>query len=125
MKKVHPFLLTLLSGLFLFAAWPVSPFTFLIFIAFIPLLWLERQSSHRGKFFGWIYLSMLAWNIATTWWVCNSTMAGGIAAIMANSLLMCLPWIGFYNIKRRMGEKIGYPALIVFWLLFEVLKSGK
>lgn len=121
MKKLPPLLLSLLSGLLLFAAWPPSPLGFLIFVAFVPLLWLEEQSAQRKKYFGWTYLTLLVWNLATTWWVCNSTLIGGIAAILANSLLMCIPWMGFYNIKRRMGPTIGYPALILFWLVFEYI----
>src|SRR5579872_6782228 len=101
-KKIHPFFLSILSGLLLFAAWPVSPLTFLIFVAFVPLLWLEQQATRGIRFFRWIYLSLLIWNLTTTWWVCNSTLPGGIAAILANSLLMCLPWIGFYNVKKRL-----------------------
>jgi apolipoprotein N-acyltransferase len=61
------------------------------------------------------------WNIATTWWVLNSTLIGGISAILANALLMCLPWIGFYNVKRKKGERAGYAALILFWLTFEYI----
>jgi apolipoprotein N-acyltransferase len=121
LKKIHPLLLSLFSGLLLFAAWPVSPFTFLIFIAFVPLLFLEQQINKRTKFFGWLYLTLLIWNTATTWWMCNSTVPGGISAILANSLLMSIPWIGFYNVKRRLGERIGYISLIVFWLTFEYI----
>lgn len=121
MKKFPPLLLSLLSGVLLYAAWPMSPLTFLIFIAFVPLLWLEQQGVLRKKFFGWTYLTMLVWNLATTWWVCYSTVPGGISAILANSLLMCIPWIGFYNVKKRMGSKVGYTALILFWLTFEYI----
>jgi apolipoprotein N-acyltransferase len=121
LKKFNPLLLSLLSGLLLFAAWPVFPLTFLIFIAFVPLLWLEQQTTSRKKFFGWTYLTLVVWNIATTWWVLNSTLIGGVAAILANALLMCLPWILFYNIKKKRGEKIGYTALILFWLTFEYI----
>ena len=119
MKKFHPFLLSLLSGILLFAAWPVSPFTFLIFIAFIPLLWLERQGSRR--FFGWVYIAMVTWNVAATWWVWNASAPGAIGAFLANSLLMCLPWIGFRAVRRRMGDGIGYASLVVFWLSFEYI----
>jgi apolipoprotein N-acyltransferase len=119
MKKYHPFLLSVLSGFLLFAAWPMSPFTFLAFVGFLPLLWLERQGSKR--FFGWVYLSMLTWNIAATWWVYNSTGPGAIAAFVANSLLMCIPWLSFRAIRRRMGNTIGYSSLVVFWLSFEYL----
>jgi len=121
MKNIHPLLLSVLSALLLFAAWPVSPLTLLIFVAFIPLLWMEQQGIRRGRFFGWTYLTMLIWNILTTWWICNSTVPAGIAAMLANSLLMCIPWIGFYNVKKRMGARFGYPALVVCWLTFEYI----
>ena len=121
MKKSSPLLLSVLSGLLLFAAWPVSPLTFLVFIAFVPLLWLERQGIKRKKFFGWVYLSMFIWNVAATWWVWNASGPGAIGAFFANSLLMCLPWLGFHYLRPRMGNVIGYGSLIVFWLSFEYL----
>jgi len=119
LKNIHPFFLSALSGLLLFAAWPMSPLTFLIFIAFIPLLWIESRGIRRRKFFGWVYIAMLVWNVAATWWVWNATGPGAIAAFLANSLLMCLPWIGFHWVKSRLGERPGYLSLIVFWLSFE------
>ena len=64
---------------------------------------------------------MLIWNAVTTWWVINSTVPGGISAIVANSLLMCIPWIGFYNVKRRLGALPGYFSFIVFWVTFEYI----
>src|SRR5882762_8606681 len=111
-RRLTPLLLSVLSGLLLFAAWPVSPLTFLIFIAFVPLLWLEQKVTSRKQFFACTYLTLLVWNGATTWWVLNSTVPGGVSAILANALLMSLPWIGFYNVKRKRGSKAGYAALI-------------
>ena len=61
---------------------------------------------------------MLIWN-GTTWWIWNSTVPGGVAAILANSLLMCLPWMGFNNVRRRRGKSSVMLALILFWLSFE------
>lgn len=119
MKKLHPSILSAITGLLLYAAWPDSPLTGLIFIAFIPLLWIDRQGIRRARFFGWTYLSMLIWNIATTWWILNSTVPGGMGAILANSLLMCVPWILFHWIRQRMGDSFGYLSLVVFWLSFE------
>src|SRR5580692_2127998 len=121
MKKLHPALLSVLTGLLLYAAWPESPLTLLIFIAFIPLLWLERQGIRRARFFGWVYLSMLIWNIGATWWIWNSTGPGTVAAIVANSLLMCLPWLAFHWVRRNCGNAIGYISLAVFWLSFEYI----
>ena len=119
LKKIHPAYLSLLSGLLFYACWPVSPFTFLVFIAFVPFLWMEQQCSKRSVFFLWTYLMLFLWNAATTWWVCEASVPGGISAIMANSLLMSLPLLGFYNVKRRMGKWIGYCSFIAFWMSFE------
>jgi apolipoprotein N-acyltransferase len=121
LKKIHPGLLSLLSGLLLFAAWPVSPLTFLIFFAFVPLLWMEMQGIRRRNFFLWSYFAMLLWNVSTTWWIVNSTVAGAIGAFVANSLLMCIPWIGYYNVKKRLGIAAGYFSFIFFWLTFEYI----
>jgi apolipoprotein N-acyltransferase len=99
----------------------MSPLTFLVFVGFVPLLWLERQGIRRKKFFGWVYLSMLIWNVASTWWVWNASAPGAIGAFFANSLLMCLPWLGFHYLRPRLGNVIGYSSLVVFWLSFEYL----
>lgn len=64
---------------------------------------------------------MLIWNVAATWWVWNASGPGSVAAFLANSLLMCLPWLGFHWIHARFGHRPGYFSLIVFWLSFEYL----
>ncbi len=121
LKRYQLLLLSVTSGMLLWASWPVSPFTFLIFIAFVPFLLLAGQASSRLSFFGYAYLTLLIWNAATTWWICNSTVPGGIAAILANSLLMCIPWMGYYVVHKRIGQMPGYAALLAFWLTFEYI----
>jgi apolipoprotein N-acyltransferase len=109
------------GGLLLWAAWPVSPLTFLIFIAWVPLLWLETKVKSRKKFFGLAYITMFIWNVATTWWIWNASAPGAISAFLANSFIMCLPWLGFKIVKKKLGEKIGYLSLIAFWMCFEYI----
>jgi apolipoprotein N-acyltransferase len=121
LKRIHPLYLSLLSGLLLFLAWPVLPFTPLIFIAFVPLLLLEDQGVSGGAFFGWSYLSLFIWNASTTWWMVNSTVPGGIAAILANALLMTIPWMGYHSLKKSLGTLAGFLALPAFWLSFEYI----
>jgi len=95
--------LSVLTGLLLFAAWPVSPLTFLIFIAFIPCCgWSDKVSGE--KIFGWVYLSMVIWNAAPTWWIWNASAPGAVGAILANSLLMCVPWLGLPCRKEKNGS---------------------
>ena len=109
------------AGLLLYAAWPVSPFTFLIFFAWLPLLWLESKVKSRKKFFGLTYITMFIWNVATTWWIWNASAPGAVSAFLANSFLMCFPWLGFKIAKKWLGEPIGYMALVAFWMCFEYI----
>ncbi|MFM2338987.1 MAG: apolipoprotein N-acyltransferase [Bacteroidota bacterium] len=112
-------IMSLVGGLLLFAAWPLSAFTFLIFIAWIPLLWLELVTSSKRLFLTYTYITMLVWNVCTTWWVWNASAPGALAAFIANSMLMCIPWLGYSIIKRRLGSNLGFCALVSFWMCFE------
>jgi len=47
--KLHPLLLSLLSGILLAAAWPVNGFTPLIFVALVPLMVLQHRLGESGK----------------------------------------------------------------------------
>ncbi len=121
LKKNSPLYLSLLSGILLWAAWPMSPFTFLIFLAFIPLLYVSDIVQDRLQFFLYSFIAMLLWNAGTTWWIWNSTDVGSIAAIIANSLLMTLPWWGFRIFKRKFGTGTGNASLLLFWMSFEYI----
>ena len=121
MKKFELLGLSILSGLLLWMSWPVSPFTFFIFIAWLPLLFIADVTTKRNDFFLYAFLTILIWNAATTWWLWNSTDVGSIAAIVANSLLMCIPWLGYHVFKNKYGKTIGYISLIAFWMMFEYI----
>ena len=121
LKKFQPILLSLLSGLLFFLAWPMVNITVVIFFAFIPLLILEQQNYSKLKFFGLIYFALFTWNISTTWWIWNASMVGAWLAIFVNSLLMSIPLMGFRYMKNRFGSLIGYTSFIIFWMSFEYL----
>ena len=111
----------MLSGLLLFAAWPNSYLTLLIFIAFVPLLLVADHTKSPKELFGYTFITMLIWNATTTWWLWNSTSVGAIAAIIANSLLMCLPWWGYSICKSKYSKPFSLVALGLFWLGFEYI----
>lgn len=116
-----PVSLSILSGLLLIMAWPVSPFTPFIFIALVPLLWLTTLSLNRLQYAALIYGSMLIWNAGTTWWIWNSTAEGALSAILANSLLMTLPWLGYFSIRKHVSAPMANIAFVAFWMSFEYL----
>lgn len=99
----------------------MSPFTFLIFIGFVPLLYVADGIQHKKLFFFLGFLTLLTWNAVTTWWLWNSTDVGSIAAITANSLIMYLPWWGYRIFKRKYGRRTGYVSLVLFWMAFEYI----
>ena len=100
LSKRAPLLLSLLSGGTLWAAWPTSPLTFLVFAGIVPLLALADRVERRGLFFGLVDLALWIWNTGTTWWVGNTPVpASGVFANAFNALLMSIPQLGFKNAK--------------------------
>ena len=113
----------IISGVILYLAWPTLPFSFLLFFAFLPLFILEEKIERKKyggfHFFLYILIAKLIWNTGTTWWMCNITIIGGGGAIIANSLLMCLPWIVYRKIKPVVGIKVALLTFMGAWLTFE------
>lgn len=119
LKRYPSLILSLISGLLLVFAWPVSSFTVLIFVAWVPLLFMADQEVNRIRFFLFALLTMFAWNAGTTWWIWNATPPGAIGAIIGNSFLMSIPLWGFHIFKTKYGNNIGLLSFIIFWLTFE------
>jgi len=119
--------LSTLSGVLLWLSWPERGFTPLVFVAFVPLLYVNhyfsRQEIRRGrrKVFGHFYVAMFVWNVLTTWWIYNSTDVGSIVAIGLNSLFMAFVWQLFHITKKKLGMAIGYFSLFCYILAFEYL----
>ena len=127
MKKIVHISLAVLSGLLIAASWPTRGFTPLIFIAFVPLIFLQDyigtdDNNVKGNIFGLSFLSFLVWNSLTTWWVWNSTPAGAVAMLLLNSSFMATTfWLYNFTRKKIFDNKKGYFLLILFFLAFENL----
>ncbi|GAO45589.1 apolipoprotein N-acyltransferase [Flavihumibacter petaseus] len=121
MKRYYPLCLALASGILLSAGWPPLPMPFLLFIAFVPLFLLGEQPLSRIKFLAGCFLTLLIWNIITTWWMWNSTAEGAMSAIVANCLFMSLPWLAYYNVRKRLGVNTALFALVTSWMTFEYI----
>lgn len=121
LKKLSLVAQSIASGILLALAWPTSDLTFMIFYAFIPLLLVGEKLQKNNSFYWYSFLTIVTWNALTTWWLWNSTDAGSILAIIANSLIMSLPWLGYFSFKKKYGNRIGTIALIAFCMLFEYI----
>jgi apolipoprotein N-acyltransferase len=106
MKKIHLIGLSVLSALLLSAAWPANGFAPIIFVAFIPLFFIQDYLGNERKkgMFALAYLSFFVWNSLTTWWIWNSTEIGAIAALGLNSLFMATVFWLFHFTKVHLYE---------------------
>ena len=125
MSKKSLYLFSLLSGLLLSPAWYSWGNGLILFIAFIPLLVIEKNISelkkHGRKIFWYAFTSFFLWNIITTWWIKNASFAGLIVALFLNSFLMTIPFWLFSITKKKLGDIAGYISLILYWTSFEYL----
>ncbi|HPS27864.1 MAG TPA: apolipoprotein N-acyltransferase, partial [Bacteroidales bacterium] len=128
MKKGHLVLLSILSGLLLSLAWPARGFPFLLFIAFVPLLYIEdfiaknRHNFIKSSVFFYAYIAFFIWNALTTWWIYYSTTFGVSMAVVLNSLFMAVTFLIYHLIRRTVFKsRGGYYILILLWISFEFL----
>ena len=123
MKNYQKLLIAVLSGLLLWAAWPVGGCAPLIFIALVPILYLEERISKgmKGNVFWLSFAAFLIWNVLTTWWVWNATPAATLAWIL-NSLFMSTVFWAFHFTKKKLHNSfVGNFLLIPYWMAFEYL----
>lgn len=121
------FLLALSSGVLLVLGWPTYGFPFLLFIAFVPLLWLEynlRQSSSKHRYLkllGFSYLTFFIWNLFTTSWLWYADPFGASFAISVNALLMSTLMLLYHGIAKKASTVKSTVFLVTLWLSFEKL----
>lgn len=125
---LRPAVLAVLGGVLLCAGWmpwPTALTVPLLFVAWVPYLLMERRltarGARKGRVFAHTYLLLLLWNALTTWWVSYASLPAGIAAVVLNALLMCLPLMAFRQTHKRLGYRWGYALLPVYWIAFEQL----
>ena len=128
MKKRYLLLLALLSGILLSLSWPARGFPFLLFISFVPLLYIEdyiAKNKHnfvKASVFFYTYIAFFVWNILTTWWIYYSTLFGAAMAIVLNSMFMAFTFFIYHLVRRTVFKsRGGYYVLIFLWITFEFL----
>ena len=124
---IRNFYLSILCGILFGAAWPIKGVTILIFLALVPLLYIENSisqdnSKRKGaRVFGYSYISFLLWNLITTWWLYNASFYGMLFAITCNSLFYATIFLFYHLAKRRLPIKSANILLVSLWLSFEKL----
>jgi len=114
--------LMLTAALLLSLSFPPLPLPFLEIPAFILLLRLASLSGTNREAAYLSYGTFVLWNLLVTYWLMLATFAGGVAAILANSVLMTIPFVVMRSIQRNI-ENRWLTALLQAsaWLLYEFL----
>ena len=116
-----------LSGILLGIGFPPSPLTFLVFVAWIPLLAVEngiyqRQDRTRpGQMFLFSLHAFALWNVIATFWVTNTAFVAGLIANFINAALMAGVMTLVHVFARRLHPRFFPLVLISFWISFEFL----
>ncbi len=114
------------SGILLAGGFMPMPTFFLMFIAFVPLLWAEqivateRAEPSKWTIFKLSFNTFFIWNILSTWWIQNSSFAAGILGNVLNAVFMCIPIVFYHVTKKRMGQRAANIGFVSYWMTFEI-----
>lgn len=128
MKKFQNLLLSILSGILFGLGWPPNGIPFVLFIAFIPLLFIEdlisrdNSGAKTWRVMTYSYSSFIIWQIISIWWIWNASDYGVVMAIVLNASFMAIAF-GLYAWTKIYFAKHNFPyfLLIIFWIGFEYL----
>ncbi len=110
------------SGILLGLSFPPFPFPFLMIPALLGLFRL-MDLTESGKELAYVsYLGFLIWNIIGTYWLTFATIAGGVAAILANSALMTIPLALMRYIHKSTQSHLWSTLFVAAaWVAYEFL----
>jgi apolipoprotein N-acyltransferase len=127
MSKGRIIILSVLSGILFVSGWPVNGFPAFLFMAFVPLLIIEKHISENphkyGKFsvFFYTFPAFFIWNFATTYWIWNSTPVAALAWIL-NSMFMSIVFQSYHYVRKNVyGGNKGIFVLLFLWITFEFI----
>ncbi|MFM6954739.1 MAG: apolipoprotein N-acyltransferase, partial [Sphingobacteriaceae bacterium] len=128
------------TAFLLWLAWPPMPYTsFLLFVAFVPLLFAVEAINtsdlpKKGRtIFGLSFFSFALWNTASIYWVFNSlhaamplplALAISLIPFGLGALLMALAFWGYYAVSQVLNRAWSYAALLCFWISYEYLHQS-
>lgn len=115
--------MALLSAALLSLPWLLPHCGAFALVGFLPLLCADAFASELRikRFWSYVFLTFALWNAATTFWVCNATIAGGIFAIVVNASVMTIVWGLFRACKRHLDGVLPYVFLAALWIAWERL----
>lgn len=122
------------TGIFLGLAWSTYGTCWLLFIAFLPLLYAIKKlenSNQKNKFFYAFFIfysTFLIWNAIAVWWLHYSQRPNGSYAweayyfpVILNAFFMAIIFLIYFYIKNIIHKTLSQIFLITLWISFEKL----
>jgi apolipoprotein N-acyltransferase len=132
-------LLSVLSGLLLWIAWPPTSYTtFLLFAGLVPMLLAiediigDNKAKKGRRVFYTTFLGFFIWNTLCIYWVYNSLkMIGPLAAVPVTlipyslgPLLMATACWLYYRMRLITNRALSLVGLVCFWIGYEYLHQS-
>lgn len=123
-------LLGLLSGVLIGLSYPPIPLPYLVFIAFVPYLFVIQKREGLAEINRFTYFTMFIYNIITLYWVGgwlpNSDpflMIAGTTLFFFNPLVFLIPSTLYYLAKKYVNKNLALYLFPIFWITFEFAYS--
>ena len=118
----NKWVISITAGILLGMSFPPVNLSFLSFPAFILLFHLVQTTDSYKQLAYYSYAGFVIWNLIGTYWLMMASLPAGIAAILANSVLMTIPLC----LARYFSEKSKLPIMIAIlqasvWVGYEYL----
>ncbi|MEQ8525780.1 apolipoprotein N-acyltransferase [Gracilimonas sp.] len=118
----NKWVISVLAGILLGLSFPPVNLSFLSFPAFILLFYLSDKCDSYKQVAYYSYAGFVVWNLIGTYWLMMASLGAGIAAILANSVLMTIPLC----LAKFFSQKSNSPILVALlqtaaWVSYEFL----
>lgn len=115
----HHYILAALSGFLFWCSWLPVDFPFALCVAFIPLLYIKDQNMMGSRYSTVVFFSFFIATLSTCSWVLVNGDYWYIVAIIWQAILMTLPFLLYYRIKKRFHQYIALLMLLSSWITYE------
>ncbi len=115
MKKI--IFIILFTGITLTISWPPYDLNFLVFLSFVPIVYLVNKTKSFSLIFLVSYLAFLIWHIFTLYWLFNVSYQAAFSIILINPLIISLTLLVYKLILNSKTPFAVYSIVPVFILL--------
>src|SRR6056297_665062 len=118
----RPWTLSITASILLSLSFPPFDLSILQIPAFVFLFRIAIISRSVRETVLYTYPAFVLWNLFVTYWLMMATVAGGVAAILANALIMVVPFLIIRKLFQRNINPL-FSALIAasVWVSYEFL----